>query len=812
MGGWRRHARVASAALAALATTVAAGAQKWQDTVGRSPAGSVALQQALLDIGADATVLLVASHPDDRYVLPAVWLRHQHGLRIVVLLATRGGGGQNPSGPETGDALERIRTLETEAGCARFAGQVWYLDRPDAGYRRSAAETFAEWGRESTLRDLVRLVRTIRPDCVITTHHAEESHGHDLALVELLPEAVALAADSSFPGDRPPHRVGQLFLGAGSSNSAATLRVDAEVLEPVRGTSFRRLAYDVLLHAHTSPGPPAPIDTVFEPELRLEPRMPPRPSRHRPIGLGLRSVFDDDLWPGTREQAARLEPVLADELPRRVARREAPLELCTRTLLELRALAANAPPGGAEADEVQTRLQRRIAALERLVLLLAGVQLELDVPPGAVVVAGEEFAVTVRVHVPPPASIDLRVAGLGGVVADLDAIGEDGTGRTYRNGMRSQLTVRIPLANDPEADPMARRFRGDRFEPPVRVRFFVAIEGLEVPLDMTVPVEERAPVALSVVPRMLLLPSARRDLQFSVGVTRHTRFPVAAQLEVRAPAGYAIEAERRDVVLREVTGDLFGFEVTAARERKPGVDVFRIRMGGTRIALPVHKVDVQTPPGLRIGLLRSRDDTLPGILGAGGLGLDWSDLSDADIAVADLRSFDTIVVDVRALRDRPDARRGFRRLLEFAAGKGRRLVVFYQKDTEFHPDGEGFLGAPFQPFQVGRARVTRADAPVTILRPDHVLLNVPNRIVPSDWDGWDQERALYLPASHARAYEQVIEMHDPGQPAERGALLYTQTGEGEYVYCALALWRQLKKLHPGAVRILANLLSPGRRP
>jgi hypothetical protein len=93
-----------------------------------------------------------------------------------------------------------------------------------------------------------------------------------------------------------------------------------------------------------------------------------------------------------------------------------------------------------------------------------------------------------------------------------------------------------------------------------------------------------------------------------------------------------------------------------------------------------------------------------------------------------------------------------------------------------------------------------------------VLLNVPNRIVPSDWDGWDQERALYLPASHARAYEQVIEMHDPGQPAERGALLYTQTGEGEYVYCALALWRQLKKLHPGAVRILANLLSPGRRP
>lgn len=797
--------------VATLATTAVAAAQKWHETVGRSPAGAVVLSQTLRDVGTDARVLLVASHPDDRYVLPAVWLRYRYGLRVAVLLATRGGGGQNPNGPETGDALERIRTLETEAGCAHFDGEVWYLDRPDAGYRRSASETFAEWGREGTLHDLSRLVRTIRPDCVITTHSVEELHGHDLALVELLPAAVERAADPAFVSDRPPHRVGALLLGAGSTTTASTLRVDTEVLEPTHGASFRRLAYEVLREAHTSPGPPAPIDTVFEPDLRLEPRLPPRPSRHEPAALGLRSVFDSELWPGDATRAAELEHLLTDELPRRVATGDDPAELVRRLLLELRTVLANVS-GDAQKIEVRDRLQRRVDALHRLVLLLANVQIELEVPGGAAVVAGEDFAVTVFAHVPVGAAIELRVAGLGGVVADLDPIGDDAAGNVYRNSSRAQLTVRLPLTNDAEADPMARRFHGDRFEPPVRVRFFVAIDGLEVPLDLTVPVEERAPVALAVVPPMLLLPTSRRSLQFGVAVTRHSRVPVTGELEVRAPAGYAIEDERRTVELRAVTGDLFGFEVAAAREGKPGVDVFRIRLGGTRIALPVHKVDVQVEPGLRIGLLRSRDDTLPGILGAGGLGLEWSDLSDADIAVADLRSFDTIVVDVRALRDRPDARRGFRRLLEFAAGKGRRLVVFHQKDTEFHPGGEGFLGAPFQPFQVGRARVTRADAPVRILRPEHVLLNEPNHIVPSDWDGWEQERALYLPASHANAYEEIVEIHDPGQPVERGALLYAHTGDGEYVYCALALWRQLKKLHPGAVRMLANLLSPQRRP
>jgi hypothetical protein len=798
--------------LAGLAIVAAIDAQKWQDTCGRSPAGLIARQQALRDIAQDALVMLVASHPDDRYVLPAVWLRYRHGVRVAVLLATRGGGGQNPSGPETGDALERIRTLETEAGCAQFGAEVWYLDRPDAGYRRSAAEAFAEWGRDDTLRNLVRCIRTIRPDCVITTHHAEEAHGHDLALVELLPAAVAMAADASFLSGQSPHQVGALLMGTGSTDPAAAVRVDAEMLEPVRGKSLRRLAYEVLLHAHTSPGPPAPLDAVFEPELRLEPRIPARPSRHLPTGLGLRSIFDDDLWPATRERAVTLERVLATELPDRAARGEAPGALAREVLVELRAIAAALPSSGEPVAEVRTRLQRRIAALEQLLLLLADVQLELEAGPGAAVVAGEELAVTVRVHAPPSQRVGLRVAGLGGVVAALDPIDEDAAAAGYGNGMLAQLTVRNPLSDGSEADPMARRFRGDRFEPPVRVRFVIRLDGLEIPLDMTVPVAERAPVELAVVPRMLLLPTARRDLQFSVGVTRYTRFPVDGELEVRAPAGYAIDADRREVTLRDTSGDLFGFRVTAASARKPGVDVFRIRLGGNRIALPVHNIDVQVPPSLRIGLLRSADDTLPGILGAGGLGLDWSDLSDADIAVADLRALDTIVVDVRALRDRPAARRGFRRLLEFAADPGKRLVVFYQKDTEFHPDGEGFLGAPFQPFQVGRARVTRADAPVTVLLPDHVLLTTPNRIAPGDWDGWEQERALYLPSHYAAAYEAVLELHDPGQPPERGALLYARVGDGEYVYCALALWRQLKKLHPGAVRMLANLLSPARRP
>jgi hypothetical protein len=60
-----------------------------------------------------------------------------------------------------------------------------------------------------------------------------------------------------------------------------------------------------------------------------------------------------------------------------------------------------------------------------------------------------------------------------------------------------------------------------------------------------------------------------------------------------------------------------------------------------------------------------------------------------------------------------------------------------------------------------------------------VLLNHPNTIRPSDWDGWSQERALYLPSVYGSQFDEILEIHDPGQSPERGALLHAKTGDGE---------------------------------
>ena len=104
-------------------------------------------------------------------------------------------------------------------------------------------------------------------------------------------------------------------------------------------------------------------------------------------------------------------------------------------------------------------------------------------------------------------------------------------------------------------------------------------------------------------------------------------------------------------------------------------------------------------------------------------------------------------------------------------------------------------------------RVSIEDAPVSVLDPRSPLLAAPNRITPADFAGWVQDRTLYMPKTFDPRYAAPLETHDPGEPANRGALLVTPYGRGTYVYTTLAFFRQLPNGVPGAARLFVNLMS-----
>ena len=90
------------------------------------------------------------------------------------------------------------------------------------------------------------------------------------------------------------------------------------------------------------------------------------------------------------------------------------------------------------------------------------------------------------------------------------------------------------------------------------------------------------------------------------------------------------------------------------------------------------------------------------------------------------------------------------------------------------------------------------------------LLTWPNRIGPDDWKGWVQERSVYMPSTFDSHYTALLEMHDPGEEPNEGAILVTPYGQGTYVYTTLSLFRQLPAGNAGGARLMLNLLGAGR--
>jgi hypothetical protein len=219
----------------------------------------------------------------------------------------------------------------------------------------------------------------------------------------------------------------------------------------------------------------------------------------------------------------------------------------------------------------------------------------------------------------------------------------------------------------------------------------------------------------------------------------------------------------------------------------------------------VHAFPLALPAGLgRVGYVVGALDRVPEALAA--VGIPVEKLAARDLEAGDLAAYGAIVVGPRAYETEPALARANPRLLDYVR-RGGLLLVQYQQ----YPFVEGGF-APL-PLAIARPhdRVTDEASPVRLLAPEHAVFTTPNRLTAADWEGWVQERALYLPRTFDPGYRPLLALQDAGEPEQHGALLVARVGEGTYVYTGLALFRQLPAGVPGAVRLFANLLALGAR-
>src|SRR5262245_21593056 len=161
-----------------------------------SSASSTAVLQELRSFNAMATVLHVAAHPDDENTQLITYLARGRGYRAAYLSITRGDGGQNLLGAEFDELLGLARTQELLAARRLDGGRQFFTRAIDFGYSTSAAEALRIWNEPEALSDVVRVIRTFRPDVIITRFTPTTGgHGQHMASATLAIEAFKRSGD-----------------------------------------------------------------------------------------------------------------------------------------------------------------------------------------------------------------------------------------------------------------------------------------------------------------------------------------------------------------------------------------------------------------------------------------------------------------------------------------------------------------------------------------------------------------------------------------------------------------------------------------
>jgi LmbE family N-acetylglucosaminyl deacetylase len=812
--------------LGALALSTPAHAQRIQTL------DAAEIQLGLEKLNVLGSVLYVAAHPDDENTAALAYFSKGRKLRTAYLSLTRGDGGQNLIGSETGAEIGIIRTQELLAAREVDGAEQYFTRAVDFGYSKTPKETLAFWGEEAVLADVVWVIRSFRPDVIVTRFPVDRpsGHGHHTASAQLAREAFHAAADPQrFPEqlDRvEPWQAKRMFWNGwrlSEEEQAEAVKVDVGAFDPLLGASYSEIAaISRSMHKSQGFGAAGRRGTRFEYFTLVE---------GSPSGEELFSGIDTS-WsrvPGGRRLGSKLKEISELFEPRDPAR-------SLPQLLEAYSGLRRLEPGG----WVEVKQKELLGLIQACAgLWMEAIATEFAAAPGDAVTV-KTTLVNRSDH--PFSLMSISFQDLGSFSAQ-DVVLENNTPHTIESSIQIPLGYPISqpywLRNSPkkalfsvsdqsligaaENAPslnakIVLRDQGEDLEflVPVLYRWTDRVDGesyrlFEVRPKVTVELEDGVRVFPDTDPQEIRV----RVRANSPGV--------AGTLRISGDSDWHVVPESVPFSLSKKYDEAeLSFQVTPPDDAGGALLVAEADVGESRfsralvtISHPHIKHQVYFPEStLKVVKLdvERRGDTIGYIMGSGDevakglrhLGYDVTVLDDDALESGDLGHFNAIVAGIRAYNTRERLAVVQPRLLQYVE-QGGTLIVQYNVSRGLVREDLG----PY-PFTIGRDRVSEEDAPVTILAPDHQLMKFPNTITQEDFEGWVQERGLYYATQWDGRYETVVASHDAQEQDSAGGLLFARFGDGVFIYSGISWFRQLPAGVPGAYRFFANLVSSGQ--
>jgi len=790
------------------------------------------------------SALYIAAHPDDENTRLISYLSNNEKARTAYLSLTRGDGGQNLIGPELRELLGVLRTQELLAARRVDGGEQFFSRANDFGYSKHPDETLEIWNKKEVLGDVVRLIRKFQPDVIINRfdHRSPGStHGHHTSSAMLSVEAFDLVNDATaYPEQLKTLSVWQpkrmffntswWFYGSQEkfekADKSKMLSFDVGTYYPVLGISNNEIA-SLASSQHLCQGFGRLMTRGTQNEYieLLKGDLPKdknnlfdginttwsRISGGDAIGnivLAVENNFNFNS-PSTHLpqllKAHKILTNLADGHWKNIKLKELEeLILSVSGLyLEASADASNAVLGA----DVKVNIEALNRSDANITLKSVAINTEAKITESHALKNNEKVNLETNFTVPSEGAFTspywLNEKGSLGMykVTDPNLIGQPETPRAFNAQFQLNFGDYTLTVTKPVVHRFAKNDKGELYEP------------FEVLPHATASFDDK-----------VLIFSDGNPKQIPVTVKAHKDNAIG-EVQFCYSKGWSVDMETKPFAIQK-KGDqqTLLFTLTPPENEDENYIVPIVNMDGQEISKELVEINYDHVPkqsillpaeakvvrlnieklGQDIGYIVGAGDDVPTSLEQIGYTVHLID--PLTITDGSLKKYDAVVTGIRAYNVVQELKFKQKYLLDYVADGGN-LIIQYNTAGRWDSQFENI--APY-PLQLSRDRVTDENSEVKIIASDHALVNFPNKIEETDFNGWVQERGLYFPNEWDKAFTPILSMKDAGESAKKGSLLVAPFGKGNYMYTGLSFFRELPAGVTGAYKLFANMLSLGK--
>lgn len=808
------------------------------------------------------SVLYIAAHPDDENTRLIAYLANEKCLRTGYLSLTRGDGGQNLIGSEQGIELGMIRTQELLAARRIDGGEQFFTRAYDFGFSKNPEETFTKWSHDSILSDMVWVIRNFRPDIIITRFATDGSggHGHHTASAMLAEEAFDAAADPTrFPEQlqyvsvwktrRMFWNVSTRFANP-NADMSPYIKLDVGGYNPLLGKSYGEIAAESR-SMHKSQG----FGSAKQRGESLEFFKPLKGDT-----TGLKDIFEgiDFTWKRFRFGEFSIKPI--ENLIKKFNISNPSLSINDAyKLFEILPL---------KGYEIETDLKRN--QLYEIIKNMCGLWIE-QTSDVFQISNKDSISLTGQIiNRSNSSNILLKKMSTSALRLEekLDSNLANDKVFTYKekyffnkmhveynsgeliknrnmfsfdykklypynenkftyvdvayqsfsfsiNGFNyNQFTTPIYKWVDPEKGEL---YRPLVITPPVMINLtqksFVFTD--EKPKEIKVIVKAGKDNVKGVLSlksdsklneRKIISEDKNNPKVALAELTTFNYSPISYNFELAKKGDEKIFTFQFKAPINQSTSSTINFTAEIEGQtytkgtKEIKYDHIPVQTWFPEAEAKLVKVDVKKTFNT-VGYIQGAGDEVPASLEQ--MGYKVVMITDEQLQNGNLNEFPAIVLGVRAFNTNEKLQQYKQRVFDYVK-EGGNLIVQYNTNSFFGPLKDQISPVPFK---LSRDRVTIEEAPVTFLLPEHPALNFPNKITNTDFDGWIQERGIYFATEIDSSFECPLSMNDPGEKPNKGSLIISKYGKGNYVYTGLAFFRELPAGVPGGYRLFANLLS-----